>query len=107
MLNLVIAEGVDVVHVSSGGVVPGAVETWPGYQIPFAEIIRKETGLPVIGGGLVTEPQAAEALIFDGRVDLLFLGRELLRNPYWPLHAARRLGIAVDWPEPYERSRLK
>jgi NADPH2 dehydrogenase len=107
LLNLVIAEGVDMVHVSSGGVMPGVVETWPGYQIPMAEIIRKETGLPVIGGGLVTEPQAAEAIICEGRSDLLFLGRELLRNPYWPLHAAHRLGIAVDWPEPYERSRLK
>lgn len=107
LLNLVKGERVDLIHVSSGGVVPGGMETWPGYQIPLAEIIRKETGLPVIGGGLVTEPQMADEIVRNGRADLVFLGRELLRNPYWSLHAAQSLGIAVDWPEPYARARMK
>ncbi len=105
LLNRVKADGLDMVHVSSGGVVDIAVRSWPGYQIPYAETIRRETGLPVIGGGGISSPQLAEEIIGNGRADLVFLGRELLRNPYWALHAARDLRADIPWPEQYERAK--
>ncbi len=100
-----VKESIDLVHVSSGGVIPATVPAYPGYQIAFAEIIKAKTGLPVIAGGLVTKAQMAEEIIRNQRADLVFLGRELLRNPYWPLHAAKELGIDIPWPEQYERSK--
>lgn len=106
MLNEVISEGLDLVHVSSGGVVPAGVKPWSGYQIPFAETIRRRTGLPVIGGGLVTEPRQAEEIVANGRADMVFLARELLRNPYWPLHAAAKLRHEISWPQQYERAKI-
>lgn len=102
LLNGVMTEGLDLVHVSSGGVVPAGVKSWSGYQIPYAERIRKETGLPVIGGGLVTEPRQAEEIVANQRADLVFLARELLRNPYWPLKAAGLLKVVMEWPHQYE-----
>ena len=105
LINFVKAEGLDIIHVSSGGVVSSKVESWTGYQIPFAETIKKETGLPVIGGGLITEAQLAEEMVANGRTDLVFLGRELLRNPYWPLLASRELSGDISWPESYERAK--
>ncbi|VBB06781.1 aldolase-type tim barrel [Lucifera butyrica] len=104
MLNLVKDKGIDLVHVSSGAVTPVAPRAYPGYQIGFALTVKENTGLPVIGGGLVTEPLQTEQIIKAG-VDLVFLGRELLRNPYWPLQAAERLDGSVNWPEPYLRAR--
>lgn len=104
MLNSVKDRGIDAVHVSSGAVTPAAPRAYPGYQIPFALAIREKTGLPVIGGGLVTDPFQAEQVVKSG-CDLVFLGRELLRNPYWPLAAGALLGQEVAWPEPYLRGR--
>jgi NADPH2 dehydrogenase len=104
MLNLVKDKGIDVVHVSSGAVTPIAPRFYPGYQIPFALSIKEKTGLPVIGGGLITEPIQAQQVIKAG-VDLVFLGRELLRTPYWPLQAAFVLGHETTWPEPYARGK--
>jgi len=100
-----VKESIDLVHVSSGGVIPATVPVYPGYQISFAETIKTKTGLPVIAGGLVTKAQMAEEIIRNQRADLVFLGRELLRNPYWPLQAAKELGIDIPWPEQYERSK--
>ncbi|MDR3564244.1 MAG: NADPH dehydrogenase NamA [Negativicutes bacterium] len=105
MLNLVKDKGVDVVHVSSGAVISVAPRAFAGYQIPFALTIKEKTGLPVIGGGLITEPVQAEQVIKTG-VDLVFLGRELLREPYWPLKAAFVLGQETAWPEPYVRGKF-
>ncbi|HWQ61055.1 MAG TPA: NADH:flavin oxidoreductase/NADH oxidase [Negativicutes bacterium] len=105
MLNNVKSAGIDLVHVSSGAVTPTAPRAFPGYQIPFALAIREKTGLPVIGGGLVTEPIQAQQVVKSG-VDLVFLGRELLRSPYWPLRAAFVLGREVAWPEPYLRGKF-
>lgn len=105
LLAYAIPDGIDLVHVSSGGVVPAGVRPWSGYQIPHAEIVRTRTGLPVIGGGLVTAPRQAEEIVANGRADLVFLGRELLRNPYWPLHAAAELKVDVTWPIQYERAK--
>lgn len=100
-----VKDGVDLVHVSSGGVIPANVPVYPGYQIAFAEQIKTSIGLPVIAGGLIVKPQMAEEIVRNNRADLVFLGRELLRNPYWPLQAAKELGIDVPWPEQYERSK--
>ncbi|MFG2824598.1 NADH:flavin oxidoreductase/NADH oxidase [Kitasatospora sp. NPDC048365] len=96
------AVGIDLVDVSSGGNSPHAkVEVGPGYQTPFAERIRTEGGLPVNAVGLITDPAQAEAVVAEGRADAVMLGRELLRDPYWALHAARELGAERTWPHQY------
>jgi len=99
--------GVDLLHVSSGGVVSSPVRDFPGYQLEFARTIGKMTGLPVITGGRMTDPVHAEDVLALPGIDLVFLGRELLRNPYWPLAAARRLGEEVVWPKQYERAKYR
>lgn len=104
MLNMVKDKGIDLIHVSSGAVTPVAPRAYPGYQIPFALLIKEKTGLPVIGGGLVTEPTQAQQVVKAG-VDLVYLGRELLRTPYWPLQAAFVLKQETVWPEPYVRGK--
>lgn len=100
--------GADLVDVSSGGIhpdqqIPGA---GPGYQVPFAEAIRDATDVPVAAVGGITEPTHADALVRNGRADLVSLGRELLRNPYWALEAAHELGADVEWPVQYRRGRF-
>jgi len=92
-------------HVSSGGVVPAQMSPHPGYQIPFAAQLKQHIENPVISGGLITDPESAAILVSSGQVDGVFLGRELLRNPYWPLQAAKQLRVDIDWPKPYERSK--
>lgn len=106
ILNLVKDERIDVINVSSGAVVPAKIKPYPGYQINFANIIKKGVNLPVIGGGLIREAEMAEEIISNGRADMIFLGRELLRNPYWPLEAAKKLDYNIDWPTPYERGKI-
>ncbi|NLY76884.1 MAG: NADPH dehydrogenase NamA [Tissierellia bacterium] len=105
ILNLVKDEGVDIVNVSSGAVAPARIKVYPGYQVKFAEVIKEKTNLTVIAGGLISEPEMAEEILANNRADLVFLGRELLRNPYWPLQAAKKLGYDIDWPVQYERSK--
>jgi len=105
IINLVKEKGVDLVDVSSGAVVPAEIKAYPGYQIKFAEIIKNRTGLPVIAGGLISEAEMAEEILSNNRADLVFWGRELLRNPYWPLQAAKKLRYNIDWPVQYERSK--
>lgn len=97
--------GVDLIDVSSGGTTPHQPTAWRGYQVPFAEAIKKEVGVPTAAVGLITQPEMAEEIVRNGRADLVVLGRELLRNPYWPLQAARALGVDVAWPHQYERAR--
>ncbi|MBU5676222.1 NADPH dehydrogenase NamA [Alkaliphilus sp. MSJ-5] len=105
IINLLKEYEVDIVNVSSGAVVPAEIKAYPGYQVPFAEVIKKETGLPTIAGGLITNPLMAEEILRNNRSDLVFLGRELLRNPYWPLHAAKEVRDDIKWPVQYERSK--
>jgi NADPH2 dehydrogenase len=105
MINMVKDRGIDIVHVSSGAVTPTAPRAFPGYQIPFALTIKAKTSLPVIGGGLVTQPIEALQIVKAG-VDFVFIGRELLRSPYWPLHAAFVLNQDVEWPQPYLRGKF-
>lgn len=100
--------GVDLIDCSSGGLVPDAkVPAGPGYQVPFAQAIRSETGIATGAIGLITEAFQAEQVIATGQADVVLLARELLRDPYWPLHAAQRLGADIDyWPKQYLRAKL-
>ncbi|HEY9437603.1 MAG TPA: NADH:flavin oxidoreductase/NADH oxidase [Streptomyces sp.] len=99
------AHGVDLLDVSSGGLAPRArIPVGPGYQVPFAERVRTETGLPVAAVGLITDPVQAEKIVVDGRADAVLLGRELLRNPYFARDAARELGGEVATPAQYSRA---
>lgn len=98
--------GVDVVDVSSGGNTPEQkITPSPGYQVPFAKTIREKTGIATAAVGLITEPQQAEQILQDGKADFIAMARELLRHPYWPLHAADALGAEVPWPSQYERAK--
>ena len=97
--------GVDLIDCSSGGSVPSArVPIGPGYQTPFAERIRCETGVATGAVGMITSPAQADHIIRTGQADLVLLARELLRDPYWPLRAARELGQKVSWPVQYLRA---
>jgi 2,4-dienoyl-CoA reductase-like NADH-dependent reductase (Old Yellow Enzyme family) len=99
-------EGVDLIDCSSGGNVPRAqIPVGPGYQVPFAERIRREAGVPTGAVGLLRSAWQADHVLRTGQADVVLLARELLRDPYWPLHAARKLGISVAWPPQYERAR--
>ncbi len=99
------AHGVDAVDCSSGGSTPQLPPVGPGYQVPFAEKIRREAGIATMAVGLITSPEMAEEIVRNERADLVVLGRELLRTPYWPLHAARALGHDVPWPKQYQRAK--
>ena len=95
---------VDVLDVSTGGVVPTPPSAlFPGYQVKIAEYLKQQTGLPTITVGLITEPHHAEEILCNERADLVALGRALLREPYWVMNAARALDVPYDWPEPYQR----
>jgi NADPH2 dehydrogenase len=97
--------GADIIDVSSGGVDPRQqVSSEPGYQVPFAAKIRQEAGIPTIAVGLITDPRQAEAIVADGKADMVALARGMLFNPRWPLHAALALGVDVPWPPQYERA---
>ncbi|WP_243287815.1 NADH:flavin oxidoreductase/NADH oxidase [Geothrix terrae] len=97
--------GVDLVDCSSGGLVPRAeIPLGPGYQVPFAARIRAETGLPTGAVGLITGAEQAEQILAQESADLVLLGRELLRDPRWPLHAAQALGAETPWPASYLRA---
>lgn len=104
MLNLIKHYGIDLVNVSSGAVISAMPRVFPGYQIPMALIVKQKTELPVLGGGLITEPAQALQLVKAG-IDLVYTGRELLRNPYWPLQAASVLQQEIEWPVPYLRGK--
>ncbi len=97
--------GADLVDCSSGGLVPGAkIPVGPGYQVPFAARIRAATGLPTGAVGLITESRQAEQILAEGSADLILMGRELLRDPRWPLRAAQELGVEAPWPASYLRA---
>lgn len=99
--------GVDLIDCSSGGLVPVALPGfWPGYQVPFAEKVRREAAIATAAVGLITSPELADEIVRNGRADLVALGRELLRHPYWPLDAVRTLGQEIAWPRQYRQARL-
>jgi 2,4-dienoyl-CoA reductase-like NADH-dependent reductase (Old Yellow Enzyme family) len=96
---------VDLVDVSSGGVVPGVrVPVGPGYQVGFAATIRSGAGIATGAVGMISDPGQAETIILTGQADIVFLARELLRDPYWPRRAAKELGEKIKPPVQYERA---
>ena len=102
--------GIDLIDCSSGGMVllpETAIPAGPGYQTPFATAVRQQAGMATATVGLITEPAQAEQIVATGLADAVILAREMLRNPYWPLMAARVLKADVPWPVQYERARIR
>ena len=105
LARLLVPLGVDLIDCSSGGIVPGAkIPVGPGYQVGIAERIKHEGGMATAAVGLITDAQQAEAIVRSGQADMVLLAREMLRDPYWPLHAAKILGVSVTWPVQYQRA---
>lgn len=96
-------QGVDLIDVSSGAVVPARIDVYPGYQVKYSETIKYGADIPTGAVGLITSPLHAEEILQNERADLIFLARELLRDPYWPRKAAKELGVSIDGPKQYER----
>lgn len=97
--------GADLIDVSSGGTLAQAtIPVGPGYQTVFAERVRHEAAIPTSAVGMITEAVQAEHILQTGQADLVMLARELLRDPYWPLHAAKILGHDLPWPAQYARA---
>jgi len=105
MINLVKGKGIDIIHVSTGGVVPATIDVFPGYQTKPAEIVKNLTGLPTITGGLLLNLEMLEDILGNNRSDFVFLGRLLLRDPYFPLRAAAACGADIPWPQQYVRAK--
>ncbi|HEY4651098.1 MAG TPA: NADPH dehydrogenase NamA [Pontibacter sp.] len=98
--------GIDLIDCSTGGNVPAAkIPVGPLYQVEFAESIKRETGIMTGAVGMITTPQEAESIVATGQADLVLLARELLRDPYFPMHAAHELGYSHTWPSQYERAK--
>ncbi|HHV74601.1 MAG TPA: NADPH dehydrogenase NamA [Thermoanaerobacterium sp.] len=99
--------GVDVIDASSGGLLNAKIDLYPGYQVKYSEKIKSQLGFKTAAVGLITKAEMAEQILKDGKADLIALGRELLRNPYWPLYAAHDLKEDVEWPKQYERGKFR
>jgi NADPH2 dehydrogenase len=106
IVNSVKDLGVDLINVSSGGVINTKINAYPGYQTEPARIIKKATNIPVLAGGLITNWKMAEEIISNERGDLVYMGRKLLRHPYYPINTADSLNKDIPWPEQYERGRI-
>ena len=99
--------GVDLVDVSTGGIMPNVtIPVRPGYQVPFAEQVRRQAGVPVTAVGLIAKPKQAEQVLRHGRADAVEIGRAALRDPYWPLRAAYKLGLPAS-EAPYQPQYLR
>lgn len=97
---------VDLIDVSSGGIILANIDAFPGYQVPFAETIKREANIETGAVGLITTGRQAEEILKNNRADLIFLGRELLRNPYWAYSAAKELETEISAPKQYTRGWL-
>jgi 2,4-dienoyl-CoA reductase-like NADH-dependent reductase (Old Yellow Enzyme family) len=105
LARLLAKRGADLIDVSSGGQIPNAkIPISPAFQTPFAARIRAEAGIPSAAVGMITEPEQANAIIAEGNADLILMARAMLRDPYWPLHAATALGESASWPVQYLRA---
>lgn len=101
------AKGVDLIDCSSGGAVRHQkISVGPGYQVAFAEQIKKEAGILTGAVGLITEAQQAEDILLNNQADIILLARQMLRDPYFPLHAAKALNENIAWPVQYERAKI-
>jgi len=97
--------GVDLIDCSSGFAVPDEpIPFGPGFQVPFATKVRAEAGIATGAVGCITEPAQAEQIVATGQADAVLLARQMLRDPYWPLHAAKALHVEVPWPNQYLRA---
>ena len=106
LARLLLALGVDVIDCSSGGNLEKAeIPIGPGYQTPFAERIRREANIATAAVGMITAPAQADQIIRNDQADIVLLAREMLRDPYWPVHAAQELGQVAQWPRQYLRAR--
>lgn len=106
--RVLIGHGVDMMDVSSGGLdLDQKIELGPGYQVPFATRIRRETGIPVAAVGLITESDQAEAIVADGLADVVLAARAFLREPTFARRVARELGVPSRWPHQYLRARVE
>ena len=95
----------DLIDVSSGGSVPHAkIPIGPGYQVPFAEEIRKQAGIATAAVGMITEPAQSDTILSTAQADLVVLAREMLRDPYWPRRAAHEMGVKLTPPVQYQRA---
>jgi 2,4-dienoyl-CoA reductase-like NADH-dependent reductase (Old Yellow Enzyme family) len=100
--------GIDLIDCSSGGNLRGVkIPLGPGYQVPFASAIRKETGIATGAVGLITDPQQAEDILQRSDADAIIMARAFLKDPYWPLHAAHALSVDIPWPIQYTRAKPK
>jgi 2,4-dienoyl-CoA reductase-like NADH-dependent reductase (Old Yellow Enzyme family) len=98
--------GVDLIDCSSGGAAPAAkIPLGPGYQTAFAEAIRRDSRIATAAVGMITSPQQAETILRSGQADMVFLAREMLRDPYWPMRAANALGAKVEGLTPVQYGR--
>jgi 2,4-dienoyl-CoA reductase-like NADH-dependent reductase (Old Yellow Enzyme family) len=105
LARLLLALGVDVIDCSSGGNLEKAeIPIGPGYQTPFAERIRREANIATAAVGMITSPAQADQIIRNDQADIVLLAREMLRDPYWPLHAVQELGQVAAWPRQYLRA---
>ena len=106
LARMVAPLGVDLIDCSSGGnIAKVRIPLVPGYQVPLAERVRKEAGVPTGAIGLITKPTHADEIVRTGKADLVLLAREELRDPYFPLHAAKELGADIAWPNQYLRAK--
>jgi len=96
-------QGVDLIDVSSGAVIPAHIHVYPGYQVKYSETIKNGADMSTGAVGLITSGIQAEEILQNDRADLVFLARELLRDPYWPRTAAKELGVTIEGPKQYER----
>ncbi|AKQ46394.1 oxidoreductase [Rufibacter radiotolerans] len=105
LAKVLMGKGVDLIDCSSGGNVPRAkIPVGPGYQVQFAQKVKAEAGILTGAVGMITTPQEAEDIIANGQADMVFLAREFLRDPYFPLRAAKKLGAEIEWPVQYQRA---
>ena len=105
LARVLVPLGVDLIDCSSGGIMPGVkIPVGPGYQVDIAERIRRDGGIATAAVGLITGAEQADAIVRAGQADMVFLARQLLRDPYWPLDSAKLLGANVTWPVQYQRA---
>lgn len=105
LTRVLASRGIDLIDCSSGGIVPAVtIPVGPGYQVSLAERMRHDGGLPTAAVGLITTARQADAVLRAGSADMVFLARKLLRDPYWPLNAARELDVELEWPVQYQRA---
>ena len=106
LARLLHEDGADLFDCSSGGVIPKVdIPIGPGYQVPFAEQVRRDAGVMTAAVGMITSPEQADTIVRTGQADMVLLARELLRDPHWPLRAAHALRRDVAWPPQYERAK--